>query len=339
MKAVTALGLYQFITADRTAVKVWSLPDPSQGKTADSEPPSLTATAKLRGNDAHIAVDVVEDKRLLAVGNGSTFLLWDLREKEPVTLAEGGAGYPSVNFVENGAALITSDGRKLTRWNVRTRQSSEIELLDKGSVPLEDRQNLFIKSLALTPDGKTMVTASNLSFIVWTAANAEATSYTLKHKLPAHKENYFTHTLYKDLVVAISPDGKMLATGDGTDLINRGGVRVWDITQEELGELINLSPDVAYATSLDFSTDSRTLAVGSGNALQLWDVSNILPSRTPESYELRNVDVPASIRESVQDSGLSALSPNGQLEAVAGGPYSVQWWNPKSDPSLNQHPQ
>ena len=332
VKAVTALGLYQFITADRTAVKVWSLPDPSQHKSPDSEPPRLTATAKLKGNDAHIALDVVEDKNLLAVGNGSTFLLWNLREKEPITLADGGSGYPSVHFVEKGAALITCDGKKLTRWNVRTRQSSEIELLDKGSVPFEDRQSLFIKSLAFTPDGRTMVTASNTNFRVWTAANAEATAYTLKTELRAHRQNFFSYTDYNDLVVAISPDGQMLATGDGTDLINGGGVRVWDITHKELAQLINLSPDVAYATSLDFSSDSQTLAVGSGNALQLWDVSNILPSREP----LDSRDLPVSIREG--ERRLSALSPDGQLEAVAGGPYSVQWWNPKSDPSLKPAP-
>ena len=241
VKAVAAMGLYQFITADRTAVKVWALPDPSTGATADSAPPRLMATAKLKSNDAHIVLDVTEDKGLLAVGNGSTFLLWNLREKEPVTLADGGDGYPSVCFVEEGKTLITSDGRKLTRWNVQTRASSEIELLGKGSVPLEDRSKLFIKSFAFTPDARTMVTAGETSFKVWTAANAEATAYSFKFELPVHKENFFSPNRFYDLVVAISPDGKMVATGDGTDLINGGGVKVYDITQKVPGELMTLS--------------------------------------------------------------------------------------------------
>lgn len=173
-----------------------------------------------------------------------------------------------------------------------------------------------------------MVTASERSFRVWTAANAEATAYTLKTELRAHRENFFSFNRFYDLVVAVSPDGKMLATGDGTDLINGGGVKVWDITQKVPGELMTLSPDVAYATSLDFSRNSQTLAVGSGDALQLWDVSNILPSRSPQTHELK--DLPATIKESV--SREIALSPDGQLAAISGSPDEVSWWNPNSDP-------
>ena len=331
VKAVAAMGLYQFITADRTAVRVWSLPDPSQGKAAGDEPPRQTAIANLKGNESHIALDVLEDKRLVAIGNGSTFLLWDLRVKEPFTLTEGGAGYPSVSFVEKGNTLITSDGRKLMRWNVLTRESSPIELWENGGEPFKDRYSFFIKSLAFTPDGRTMVTAGNQSFMVWSAANADATAYRLKTELRAHKENFFRPNFFYDLVVAISPDGRMLATGDGTDLINGGGVKVWNISGAEPVELMALSPEIAYATSLDFSSDSRTLAVGSGDALQLWDVSDILLWRAPYTQELS--ELPSTIKNGVlPDEGLSALSPNGQLGAMSASPDVVEFWNPKSDP-------
>jgi WD40 repeat protein len=256
-------------------------------------------------------------------------MLWDLSKEQPVTLADGGDGYPSVCFIENGAALITSDGRKLTRWNIQTRQASEIKLLGKGSVPIAADEMPFITSLAFTPDGRQMVTSTSKNFVIWTAANAEHTTYTVLSELPAHRENFFFRNPFKDLVVAISPDGELLATGDGTDLINGGGVKVWGITDKVPGELFTLSPDVAYATSLAFSKDSHTLAVSSDKALQLWDMTDIAEKRELSPYEL--TQAPAAIRK--ERSRESALSPDGKLEAVSGSPDEVAFWDPSSDPS------
>jgi len=328
VKAVAIVGLYHFVTGDRTAIKVWALPDPS-GPTAESAPPTLVRTAKLKGNDSHIALAVVPHENVLAIGNGSTFMLWNLSKEQPITLSDGGDGYPSVCFVEKGEALITSDGRKLTRWNVQTNKASEIELLDKNNQLAIGEKRPFIRSLAFTPDGRKMVTSSNSSFMVWTAANADATVYSFKMKLPVHKESWLERNPYKDLVVAISPDGKRLATGDGTDLLNGGGVKLWDITGDQPRELFTLSPDVAYAISLAFSSDSRTLAVGSSHRLQLWDVAEKELSRSPFSYELAKL--PVAIRQGA--SRQSARSPDGQVEALSGSPSKVEWWNPKSDPS------
>ena len=326
VKAVAAMGLYQFISADRTAVRVWSLPSLDPDAPPDQQTLRETATAKLNGNDGHIALDISLENNLVAIGHGATFMLWNIREKEPITLAEGSKGYPSVYFVENGEALITSDGRKLTRWNVKTRKASEIALMDKN-----DRvATPFIRSVAFTPDARKMVTSSNSSFFVWTAANADATAYKLVTLLPVHRENQLQVALMHDLVVAISPDGKLLATGDGNDLINGGGVKLWDITGDRPRELFTLSPDVAYATSLDFSSDGRTLAVGSDNGVQLWDVSGKEPSRSASEYELKNL--PAGMDED------ASLSPDGELQAFSFQPDRVEFWKTDSDPSTKPRP-
>jgi len=107
------------------------------------------------------------------------------------------------------------------------------------------------------------------------------------------------------------------------------GVKLWDITGDQPRELFTLSPDVAYAISLAFSSDSRTLAVGSSHRLQLWDVAEKELSRSPFSYELAKL--PVAIRQGA--SRQSARSPDGQVEALSGSPSKVEWWNPKSDPS------
>jgi WD40 repeat protein/energy-coupling factor transporter ATP-binding protein EcfA2 len=329
IKAVAIVGLYKFVTGDRSAIKVWALPIPDRPEDQNA-PPTVVRSLKLKGNDSHMTFAVLPHKNMLAIGSGSTFMLWDLSKQQPVTLADGGDGYPSVCFVENGEALITSDGRSLTRWNVRTRQASEIKLLARGSEPMEDEKRPFITSFAFTPDGRKMVTSSNRNFIMWTAANAEGTAYKVSTEMWAHRENFFSRNFFKDLVVAISPDGKLLATGDGVDLINGGGVKVWKITGTKPAELFTLSPDVAYATSLAFSNDSRTLAVGSDNALQLWDVSDIEWRWSPSDYELDQA--PATIRK--EGFTNSALSPDGRLMALSGSPSEVGWWATNSDPSL-----
>jgi WD40 repeat protein len=169
-----------------------------------------------------------------------------------------------VAFVDSDKSLITCDGEKLTRWDVATRRPTEIKLL------IEDHEKPFVKSFAFPLNSKTMVTNGDQSFMVWTAANEEGTAYKLKAKLPAHKSSALYTGVY-NLVVAISPDGNLLATGDGTDLKNGGGVKLWNLSGEQPKELFTLSPDVADATSLAFSDDARTLAVAARDDVQFWD--------------------------------------------------------------------
>lgn len=320
IRAVATIGPYMIVTGDRTAIKIWALPDPSTS-TGNDNTLSLYRTLKLGGENRHIALDVAERSGLMAIGSGATFMLWDSRSEEPVMLAQGGKGFPAVAFIENGKTLITSDGWKFTRWDVKTRNGSQVKLLDKDNQPLSDTGRPFIRSMAFTPDGKRMVTSSNEAFMVWHAVDNDGISYALKTEIPAHKENFFKRDPLKELVVAISPDGRLLATGDGTDLKNGGGVKVWDITGERPKELVALSPEIESATSLSFSADSRTLAVGGKNAMQLWDVGGKAPSTLADKYEIERA--PQVIREGAPRN--SVRSPDGKLWATAGDFSKVNW--------------
>jgi WD40 repeat protein len=249
----------------------------SFSRASDVMPLEVEHKTELKGVSDHTALNFSTYSQYLAVGNGGTFILWDREAKKDFTLAEGGDGFASVAFVDKDESLITCDGKKLTRWDVATRRPTEIKLL------VEDARKPFIESFAFTPDSKTMVTTGDRSFMVWTAANAEGTAYKLKAELPAHKESVLRRTVY-NLVVAISPDGTRLATGDGTDLKNGGGVKLWDLSGEQPRELFTLSPDVVDATSLAFSDPSsiyepQILTIGGHDAVQFWNVSNTELSR------------------------------------------------------------
>ena len=73
--------------------------------------------------------------------------------------------------------------------------------------------------------------------------------------------------------VAISPDGKYIASGSGDYFGGRGEVRVWDEKTER--QLFLWQGFPAEIWSLAFSPDSRTLATGTAfpeGSIKLWDV-------------------------------------------------------------------
>jgi WD40 repeat protein len=140
--------------------------------------------------------------------------------------------------------------------------------------PRQDRSSLYVKSVAFSPDGKTLATASNdRTARLWNLSTREERTVCVGHT---------------DFVncVAFSPDGKTLASGSADRV-----VALWDLTSSKLrglsrkharvlGMSVSLSATsvslsaTGAVTSVAFSADGKTLAAGSeDHTVRLWDVA------------------------------------------------------------------
>jgi WD40 repeat protein len=162
----------------------------------------------------------------------------------------------------------------------------------------------IVHSVAFSPDGKTIATASGDKTVRLWNLNGQ-TLQTLK----GHTKEVMS--------VAFSPDGKTIATASGDKT-----VRLWNLNGQPLHTLNGHTEDV---TSVAFSPDDKTIASGSyDNTVRLWNL---------DGQPLQTLNGHTSVVSSV------AFSPDGKT--IASGSYdnTVRLWNLDGQPlhTLNGH--
>jgi WD40 repeat protein len=110
--------------------------------------------------------------------------------------------------------------------------------------------------------------------------------------------------------VAFSPDGKLLAAGDGNGVPDmRAVVTLWDIGARK--KLATLDGHATFVNSVAFSPDAKILAAGTnGGAVRLWDAA------TGRSRAVFNGSATSV-----------AFSPDGNLLAAGSFRGTLQLWD------------
>ncbi|QIZ69818.1 serine/threonine-protein kinase [Oxynema aestuarii] len=162
----------------------------------------------------------------------------------------------------------------------------------------------IVSSVAISPDGRTLVSSSNSyggTIQIWDLATGQ-----LLASLSPGSSGAF--------VVAISPDGTLLASGS-----EKGSIKLWDLASGSL--LQTLTGHVGTVYSVAFSPDGTTLASGSEDgSIKLWQLEN-----TPSGG--LNASIWRHLSGHVGKVFSVAFSPDGKHLASGGADKTVKLWN------------
>ena len=189
---------------------------------------------------------------LLSGGGDRTLKLWDAASGRLVRTFAGHAHWlRSAAFSSDGTRLLSgSDDRTLKLWDAAS-----------GQVIHTLSHRAPIQSVAMSPDGARLLSASAKTINLWDSSSGQ-----LVRTIEAHS------SLVKS--VAFSPDGTRLLTGGNIGLSGDQTLKLWATPTGQLIHALVSLPDGVNAVA--FSPDGARLLSGSylEQTLKLWDAAS-----------------------------------------------------------------
>lgn len=191
-----------------------------------------------------------DGKTLILADEDPQVRLWDVEtDKERAVLDTGVKEIKTLLLSKDGKTLAVAANDQVQVWDVPERK-----LRGTLRVPGE-----YVQSLSFSSDARTLASADRMARI-W-----DLDTLKQRHQLNAFKGDFPSG------LVALSPDGKMLATATSSSAEKDWTIRLWDVVNGK--ELHTLKGHRYVVSGLVFTTDGKTLLSASHDStIKAWDV-------------------------------------------------------------------
>jgi WD40 repeat protein len=235
---------------DKT-VRLWNVA--SRQQLADS----------LTGWDGGVAVNVASEGHIAAVSNDHTIRVLDILKGQPLAshsrVASAVAFSPDRDLFASGSW----DGL-VALWTAST--NSVLRALTDPGQP--------VTAVLFGPEGRLVVGRADATVEVWDSDDAHTPPRIIRPCWPMGG-------------IAISPDGKLLATACTTN----ESVQLWDLDPSTSSGPVEIQDPRGSVSAVAFSPDGKRFASASGKTIQLWDVASRAPIGSSMTGHQEFVDV------------------------------------------------